>query len=148
MQHYEKLHKCCIIFQNAVVTTCSTYFDTKILYTLPIEYIFGFCIILIINNNNMPNRTFVRSVLVMEFQCIVTRRLRAGTVERTDAAINILLQCSTSYLCEQAFSCLTSIKSKDRNRLISVEDELRVCLSKVQPRIKYLCSKKQGQVSH
>jgi hypothetical protein len=46
-------------------------------------------------------------------------------------AILILLQFSASYVCEQAFSCLTSIKSKDKNRLISVEDEFHVCLSKV-----------------
>jgi hypothetical protein len=44
--------------------------------------------------------------------------------------INILLQSSTSYMCEKSFSCFTGIKSKDRNRLISVEDELQ-CLSKV-----------------
>jgi hypothetical protein len=35
-------------------------------------------------------------------------------------AINILLQFSSAYMCEQALSCLTSIKIKDRNRLISV----------------------------
>ena len=63
-------------------------------------------------------------------------------------ASKILLQFSTSYMCEQAFSCLTSIKSKDRNCLLSVENEIRVCLSKVRPRIKYLCNKRQAQVSH
>ena len=63
-------------------------------------------------------------------------------------ASKILLQFSTSYMCEQAFSCLTSIKSKDRNRLLSVENEIRVCLSKVRPQIKYLCNKRQAQVSH
>ena len=31
-------------------------------------------------------------------------------------------------MCEQTFSCLTSIKSKDRNRLLSVEDDIRVCI--------------------
>jgi hypothetical protein len=51
------------------------------------------------------------------------------------------LQLLTSYMCKQAFSCLTSIKSKDRNHLASVEDKHRVCLSKVWPRIEYLCSK-------
>jgi hypothetical protein len=40
-------------------------------------------------------------------------------------AINALLPFSTSYICEQHFSCLTSMRSKDRNRLISVRDELR-----------------------
>uniref|UniRef100_K7G2A6 DUF4371 domain-containing protein n=1 Tax=Pelodiscus sinensis TaxID=13735 RepID=K7G2A6_PELSI len=34
-------------------------------------------------------------------------------------AVNILLQFSTSYLCEQALSCLTNIKSKERNYLLS-----------------------------
>jgi hypothetical protein len=41
-------------------------------------------------------------------------------------AVNILLQFSASYLCEQAFSCLTNIRSKERNRLLSVEEELSV----------------------
>jgi hypothetical protein len=44
-------------------------------------------------------------------------------------AINILLQFSTFYMCEQVFSCLTSMKNKDRNCLVSVEDEIYVCLS-------------------
>ncbi|XP_075454709.1 zinc finger BED domain-containing protein 5-like [Ascaphus truei] len=56
-------------------------------------------------------------------------------------AINILLQFSTSYLCEHAFSCLTNIKTKPRPRLLPVEEELRVCVSKLRPRIKLLCSK-------
>ncbi|XP_072909831.1 zinc finger BED domain-containing protein 5-like isoform X6 [Hemitrygon akajei] len=63
-------------------------------------------------------------------------------------AMTILLQFSTSYLCEQALSSLTSIKSKDRNCLISVEGEIRVSLPQGRPRIEYLCSKKQAQVSH
>jgi hypothetical protein len=63
-------------------------------------------------------------------------------------AINILLQFSASYICEQTFSFLTSMKSKDRSRPISVEHEMRVCLSQVRPKIKYLCSKKQALVSH
>jgi hypothetical protein len=63
-------------------------------------------------------------------------------------AIYILLQFSTLYLYEQAFSCLTSIKSKGRNRLISVEHEICVCYSKVRPKIKYLWDKEQAQVSH
>nr|XP_006124427.1 creatine kinase S-type, mitochondrial [Pelodiscus sinensis] len=61
-------------------------------------------------------------------------------------AVNILLQFSTSYLCEQAFSCLTNIKSKESNHLLS-EEGLLVCLSKIQPRIQHLCKKKQAQVS-
>jgi hypothetical protein len=52
-------------------------------------------------------------------------------------AMNIFLTFSTSYMCEQAFSCLTSMKSKDRNCLVSVEDEIRLCLSQIRPRIEY-----------
>ena len=63
-------------------------------------------------------------------------------------AINILLPFSISYMCEQAVSYLTSNKGKDRNRLFSIENEIRVCLSKVRPRIKYLFSKSQAEVSH
>jgi hypothetical protein len=61
--------------------------------------------------------------------------------------VAMLLQLSASYMCKHAVSCLTSIKSKDRNRVISVGDEFRVCLPKVRPRIKYLCSRKLAQVS-
>ncbi len=63
-------------------------------------------------------------------------------------ALNILLQFSSSYTCEQAFSCLLSIKSKEKNSLVSEEDEIRVCLSKVRPRIKYLCSRKRKLHPH
>ena len=63
-------------------------------------------------------------------------------------AINILLQFSTSNMCEQVFSYLTSIKSKDRGRLLSVENEIRVCLFNVRPRITYLCSKREAQVAY
>jgi hypothetical protein len=49
-------------------------------------------------------------------------------------AVKILLQFSASYICEQDFSCLTDIKSKDRNRLLSVEEELRTCFSKIRPK--------------
>ena len=46
-------------------------------------------------------------------------------------ASDILFQLSTSYMCEQATSCLTSIKGKGRNCLLLIENEFRVCLSKV-----------------
>jgi hypothetical protein len=39
---------------------------------------------------------------------------------------------------------LRSIKKEDKNRLISVEDELYVCLPKVQPSLMHLCSKKSS----
>ena len=63
----------------------------------------------------------------------------------TAKVLSMLLQFSTSYLCEQAFSCLTNIKSKSRNRLPSVGEELRVCLSKIRTGIKELCKGKQAK---
>lgn len=63
-------------------------------------------------------------------------------------ALCLLMQFSTFYLCEFGFSALTTIKVKKRAQLLSVEDELRVCLSKTRPNIKDLCKKHQAQVSH
>ena len=60
----------------------------------------------------------------------------------------VLLPFSTSYLCEQAFSVMTTMKCKSRNRLLSVEDDLRVSLSTVRPNIKRLCSEQQSQATH
>ena len=63
-------------------------------------------------------------------------------------AIHVLLPFATTYLCESAFSSLTLIKNKQRSRLESVEQELRVYLSGILPRIKTLCAHIQAHPSH
>ena len=55
-----------------------------------------------------------------------------------------LVQFSTFYLCEFGFLALTTIKDKRRAQLLSVEDELCVCLSKTRPNLKELCKKHQA----
>jgi len=42
---------------------------------------------------------------------------------------------------------MTAIRHKKRERLLSVEEELRVRLSKTRPRIKLLCGNRQAHVS-
>ncbi|KAJ4919048.1 hypothetical protein JOQ06_021802 [Pogonophryne albipinna] len=59
----------------------------------------------------------------------------------------IFLQVVASAGGELAFSSLAYVKNKTRTRL-SVEQDLRVALSTISPRIKRLCSQKQAQVSH
>lgn len=68
----------------------------------------------------------------------------------SERVLSILLPFSTTYLCEQGFSALTNIKSKTRERLTdtSVENEMRVCLSQICPRIKKICSESQAHISH
>ncbi|UYV81214.1 hypothetical protein LAZ67_20000353 [Cordylochernes scorpioides] len=63
-------------------------------------------------------------------------------------ALNILLQFSTSYLCEFGFSALVNIKTKKRERLINVEDNMRVALSHLRPNINEIMKKRQPQISH
>ena len=65
-----------------------------------------------------------------------------------EKALRLLLQFSTCYMCEFGFSAMTTIKHKKRERLLSVEDELRVSLFNIRPRIKLLCRNHQPQVSH
>lgn len=63
------------------------------------------------------------------------------------AAMRVLIQFSTTYLCEQGFSALTAIKTKQRNRL-QPEDDMRVCLSTVAPNISNIVENKQHHPSH
>lgn len=63
-------------------------------------------------------------------------------------AIELLLPFGSSYLCEHGFSALTEMKSKKRERLQMIDKEMRVCLSKIGPRIDLICAEKQAHPSH
>ena len=65
-----------------------------------------------------------------------------------EKALVILLQFFTTYLCETAFSVLTNLKTRKRERLLVVEEEMRVALSNVLPNIERICAKNQAQIWH
>lgn len=62
-------------------------------------------------------------------------------------AAKLLVQFSSTYLCESGFSTLAYLKSKYRARL-DVESDLRCALSQLQPDIKKIVKDKQCQPSH
>ena len=62
------------------------------------------------------------------------------------AAMNVLFPFGTTYLCKMTFSALSYIKNKYRSRL-EVEDDLRVAVSHIKPRIGLLCSKHKAHTS-
>lgn len=63
-------------------------------------------------------------------------------------ALSVLMQFSTSYLCEYGFSSLNTIKCKKRERLLCLEEEMRVCLSQIRPNIENIASQHQAHISH
>ena len=63
-------------------------------------------------------------------------------------ALSILIQFSTSYLCELGFSSLTNIKCTKRQNIQCVEEDLRVCSSHIRPNIKEIAEGCQAHVSH
>ncbi len=63
--------------------------------------------------------------------------------ELCDVALKILLPFASTYLCEAGFSKMTALKTKYRNRA-QIEDDLRLCLSNIEPIIEDLCKAKQA----
>ena len=59
----------------------------------------------------------------------------------------VCLPFGTTYLCKMTFSALSYIKNKYRSRL-EVEDDFRVAVSRIKPRIGLLCSKRIAHASH
>nr|XP_054593836.1 protein FAM200C-like [Nothobranchius furzeri] len=62
-------------------------------------------------------------------------------------ALDFFVPFVTTCLCEQSFSRMLDIKTKKRNRLCC-ENDTRLALSKVKPRISELVSQRQQQKSH
>ena len=62
-------------------------------------------------------------------------------------ALGVIVPFASTYLCESGFSPLMHIKSKARNQL-DLEDDMRIAISKTQPRISRLACNMQQQKSH
>ena len=63
-------------------------------------------------------------------------------------AVRILLQFSTSYLCEVGFSRMTIIKSQRRERLLIVEEVIKVALTSTPPNIERIFANLQSHPLH
>ena len=74
-------------------------------------------------------------------------QLNSEYEQLSNKAVFKILQFPSTYLCEQAFSSMTTIKTKNRNRL-QLEGPLRLAVSKITPRINMLVSEMQPQNSH
>ena len=74
--------------------------------------------------------------------------IRKEHVSISRRALTVLLQFSTSYLCELGFSTLATIKCKKRGSLQCIAVEMRVCLSKIRPNIEKISQAHQAHVSH
>ena len=75
------------------------------------------------------------------------RKRRASKINIARRALHILLQFSTSYLCELGFSMLTNIKYKREKRWSVLKKKMRVFISEICPRIKEICRGHQAQIS-
>ena len=73
--------------------------------------------------------------------------VRSEYPELYTKAMKFLLPFSTTYLCEAAFSAMTVIKTKQRNRL-QVNHALRLAVSNLDPRLEKLINNKEQQASH
>jgi len=74
-------------------------------------------------------------------------RMKSEYPDLHEIAMRLLLCFSITYLCETAFSAMTVLKTKPRNRL-QLSDCLRLAVTSIHPRINKLTDRKQQQNSH
>jgi hypothetical protein len=67
--------------------------------------------------------------------------------ELATKALKNLTPFATSYLCETGFSALAVIKTKYRSK-VNVEKEMRIAISKLEPRFEHIIKHKQAHPSH
>lgn len=65
----------------------------------------------------------------------------------SEKAMKILIQFSTTYLCEKTFSSVTAIKTRYRSTL-KLNRALRLAVTSLEPKIHKIIQNKQEQISH
>jgi len=95
-----------------------------------------------LRNDSAGREMFLEKSLT-QFWCIMLWSYTKVSKE----ASRVIVPFASTYLCESGFSALVHIKSKTRNQL-NVEDDMRLSISKTQPRISRLVSDMQQQKSH
>lgn len=93
--------------------------------------------------NDSSARSLFGEKLLTQFWCVMYKSYPNISM----LALRVLLPFVSTYLCESGFSTLLHIKTKARNRL-TVEDDMRLALTNIQPRISKLVSQIQVQSSH
>lgn len=95
-----------------------------------------------LQNDRSCKESFESGINLEEFWC----KKAVSYPKIREKAIRYLVMFSTTYLCEQGFSSMLLIKNKQRNRLVC-EDDLRLTLSKIEPRISELVKSMRAQKS-
>lgn len=90
--------------------------------------------------------------LKAKFQSSISRShfwlsIKSEYPELSEKAMKILIQFSTTYLCEKTFSSVTSIKTRYRSRL-EIKSALYLAVTSLEPNIREIISNKQEQISH
>ena len=85
-----------------------------------------------LRNDSAGREIFMTKSLFQFWSSMLTSHPKLST-----EALRVIGPFAFTYLCESGFSALMHIKSKARNQL-DVEDDMRIAISKTQPRISRL----------
>ena len=95
-----------------------------------------------IHNNDGNNKLLHKEMPLDEFWI----KIQNEYPNIGEKALVFLLQFSTTYLCETLFSVLANLKTRKKEKLLVVEEKMRVALSNVRPSIERICAKNQVQI--
>ncbi len=95
-----------------------------------------------LRNDSSAKEVFIQKSLT-KFSCAMLSAYPSLSI----LSLKVLVPFATTYLCESGFSALVAMKCDKRNRL-NVEDDMRVSLSKTEPKISDLAKAVAPQCLH